>query len=164
MPQKKASSIGVAASTRIGPILPPPPSSSRPVHQNSAMIDFLSGDAYTVEEHPTGAAPVKAPVSSSTVSSSSMQKTLPLVDNGLWEAAFPSAFDPAPSGEQQSLEQHSSVSTNSPSDRVGEPATSTDALTEGTRKLSVGSPESEKKVVNKEAALFDDLLDFAKFR
>ncbi|OMP14205.1 VHS domain-containing protein [Corchorus olitorius] len=37
---------------RVGPLLPPPPSSKRPVATNASMVDYLSGDAYKSEESP----------------------------------------------------------------------------------------------------------------
>ncbi|KAI4366619.1 hypothetical protein MLD38_022476 [Melastoma candidum] len=166
VPHKKATSVGVAASSRISPILPPPPSSSRPVHKNSTMIDFLSGDPYTVEvHHPSAdrAAPVQTTGSSAQNSSPFVDKSPTTSPFDPWEAAFPSAFNPAPSGGHGGLQQHSLLSTSS-SDHINEPGTSTDAITDGTQKLSLRSSESEKKVGNKEVVLFDDLLDLAKFR
>ncbi|XP_022768046.1 TOM1-like protein 4 [Durio zibethinus] len=37
---------------RIGPLLPPPPSSKRPVNTNTSMVDYLSGDTYKSEDSP----------------------------------------------------------------------------------------------------------------
>ncbi|XVF64448.1 hypothetical protein PTKIN_Ptkin09bG0170600 [Pterospermum kingtungense] len=36
----------------VSPLLPPPPSSKRPVATNASMVDFLSGDAYKYDDSP----------------------------------------------------------------------------------------------------------------
>ncbi|XVE60226.1 hypothetical protein DITRI_Ditri05aG0111200 [Diplodiscus trichospermus] len=64
---------------RVGPLLPPPPSSKRPVATNASMVDYLSGDTYKSEDSPERREPIpySTPTHTYTNSSPQLISTLP---------------------------------------------------------------------------------------
>ncbi|XP_021284582.1 TOM1-like protein 2 isoform X1 [Herrania umbratica] len=58
---------------RVGPLLPPPPLSKRPVATNASMVDYLSGDAYKSEDPPETSEPTPYSVPTHTYANSSPQ-------------------------------------------------------------------------------------------
>ncbi|KAI6689490.1 hypothetical protein NL676_026318 [Syzygium grande] len=177
---------------RISPLLPPPPSSKRPVAGNSSSIDYLSGDIYKYEEVPgmmgstlcsdpdsntTRSVPSTPPHSLSSpshVAASTKSPTyLGLPDPGPTNS-YPIEQQPsAPldalfsssipyNQREQVTEQQVALSGNT-SNSCMETGSSHDNLVGQMQNLSLDSPAAEKQV-KQEDILFKDLVDFARAR
>ncbi|XP_022153689.1 TOM1-like protein 4 isoform X2 [Momordica charantia] len=168
--QSRKPANGSTESTRVGPLLPPPPSSKKPVLAGSSMVDYLSGDTYkseasetsrTVPVHSTATSipPSPSPVSHVEHSISSQpvyDEPNPTASWGLQEPQSPSTLPPPPSKfgqRQQFFDQHEARGSGS----------SYDSLVGQTQNLSLNPPTPTKQEKS-EDVLFKDLVDFAKAR
>lgn len=167
--------------TPVSPLLPPPPSSKRPVFHGSGMIDFLSGDAYRADDshfnkEPTPfAAPFNSsPNQTSSMTSSSSFSGLPVFDDEPFPSSTSESLSPPPRDTQSSrvlqspgppppsndqkqniFNDQDAVHSNNRSSFAN------DSLVGQTHNLSLNSSTPTKKE-NSEDALFKDLMDFAK--
>lgn len=170
---------------QVSPLIPPPPSSNRPVPSDSTSYDYLSGDTYAYEKSykPTE---TTAPFSdrSQEVSASSASPFIPSpppsyskrtdnrnsppkfsgspsYDEPL-ETSSPGIIPPPPSKHaqrQQFFEHGTSYGGNHSSSGSG---SSYDGLVGQAQNLSLNSTSATQPKDKQEEALFKDLLDFAK--
>ncbi|KAI7734322.1 hypothetical protein M8C21_000205 [Ambrosia artemisiifolia] len=174
-------------SLRAAPILPPPPSSKRPISSDSGMtVDYLSGDTYT-SKLSTPSPPPK-PASPPPPSDDYINPTASLFAA---ERAYPKPSYPEPSYPEPSYPEPTYPQPKYPEPTYAEPtyaippppakhghrqnffdqnqtsrssggsASSYDSLTGQARNLSLDSKMPPKKE-KPEDALFKDLVDFAK--
>ncbi|XP_051139946.1 TOM1-like protein 4 [Andrographis paniculata] len=163
----------------ISPILPPPPSSRKPIGIGSSSIDYLSGDVYETERssRTSGSTTTAVPTNSrdrssvpprQTVSSSSddfinptasMFARKPTPDTPV-ASDTPAAgnLPPPPSRHSQRQQYFEQYPVTGPSHSGIESGSSLDSLAVQTQNMSIKSSKEEKS----EDALFRDLLDFAK--
>ncbi|XP_021902605.1 TOM1-like protein 3 [Carica papaya] len=178
-----------AESVRVSPLLPPPPSSKRPVSSDAGVIDYLSGEAYKCEgspepEHSSFAIPThsfsnspsRLPSHATNSSSPPMFSGQPVYDepsplNKSAEPLPPAPWDTQPSGNlppppsrynqrQQFFEQQHAFPGSATQSSSGS-GSSYDSLVGQTQNLSINSSKPTKEV-KPEDALFKDLVDFAK--
>ncbi|XP_021284587.1 TOM1-like protein 2 isoform X2 [Herrania umbratica] len=154
---------------RVGPLLPPPPLSKRPVATNASMVDYLSGDAYKSEDPPETSEPTPYSVPTHTgqpiydkpgsLSKSADAEQLPPAP---WDS--PTVNLPPPPSKynqrQQFFEQQHSYTGGASHSNNGS-GSSHDSLVGQTQNLSLNSSTPSKQV-KPEDALFKDLVDFAK--
>ncbi|PWA77001.1 target of Myb protein 1 [Artemisia annua] len=155
---------------RVAPLLPPPPTSKRPISSDSGnMVDYLSGDTYTSKPSTTPPKPSSPPPSdyiNPTATLFADQPTYdepkstdhsPLTQYSAPPMASPVSIPPPPakhSQRQQFFDQnHTPISSSG--------SGSYDSLVGQTQNLSINSTTPPKKE-KPEDALFKDLLDFAK--
>ncbi|KAL5776795.1 hypothetical protein ACOSP7_009721 [Xanthoceras sorbifolium] len=171
---------------RASPLLPPPPSSKRPVITDAKTIDYLSGDVYKSEAY-SGApesAPFGAPTNSYSNSSPPMTRALsssstphagnsssqpiydeptPLSKSGEQLPAAPWDTQPAgilPPPPSKYNQRQQFFEQHAPLSSSGS-GSSTDSLVGQTQSLSL-NPSNPTKKEKPEDALFKDLVDFAK--
>ncbi|KAH6759164.1 Target of Myb protein 1 [Perilla frutescens var. frutescens] len=86
------------------PILPPPPSSKKPVSSDSAMVDYLSGDVYEAERSSRASASASAPVPAQSSNQSSIPPPGPTVSSSPPDDEFinptASMFAPKPTYDE----------------------------------------------------------------
>ncbi|XP_048130177.1 TOM1-like protein 3 isoform X2 [Rhodamnia argentea] len=175
---------------RISPLLPPPPSSQRPVAGNSSSIDYLSGDIYKYEEVPgtMGSTLSSLPDSNTTSMTSTPSPSLlspSHVATSIKSPTYLGVPEPGPTSghpteKQPSAPLDASFSSSIPynqreqvteqqvafpgnTNSCIETGSSHDSLVGQTQKLSLDSPAADKKV-KQEDMLFKDLIDFARAR
>ncbi|KAK3230525.1 hypothetical protein Dsin_002406 [Dipteronia sinensis] len=177
--------------TRVSPLLPPPPSSKRPVITDAKSIDYLSGDVYKSEAYSetTESSPFAAPThsfsnssppmtsalsSSSTPhagnSSSPMLSSRPIYDEPTPPSKsaeqLPAApWDTQPAGNlpppPSRYNQRQQFFEQHTPNSSGGSGSSYDSLVGDTQNLSL-NPTAPTKEEKPEDALFKDLVDFAK--
>ncbi|KAK9050374.1 hypothetical protein SSX86_030654 [Deinandra increscens subsp. villosa] len=151
---------------RAAPLLPPPPTSKRPISSDSGMmVDYLSGDTYTSKPstHPPKASSPPPPEDyinpTATLFTDQPKYDEPKsLDNSLLgqDSALPVVSIPPPPAKHSERRQFFDQNhTASGSD------SSYDSLVGQTQNLSLNSSTPPKKE-KPEDALFKDLLDFAK--
>lgn len=180
-----------AESMRVNPLLPPPPSSKRPVMTDAKTIDYLSGDVYKSEAYSEApeSAPFAAPTHSYSSSSPSMTPALsssstpPHVGNSSSPMFSSRPIYDEPTPPSKSVEQLPTVTWDTqpagnlppPPSRYnqrqqyfehhshssGGSGSSSDSLVGQTQNLSL-NPSTPTKQEKPEDALFKDLVDFAK--
>lgn len=177
---------------RVSPLLPPPPSSKRPVAGNSSSIDYLSGDIYKYEEAPetmgsklssvpdsntTCSMPSTPPPSLSPpshVAASMKSPTYPGLPELGPTSSHPIEQQPSvpldalssssiPYNQREQVTEQQLAFSGNTSDSCNETTSLHDSLVGQTQKLSLDSPAAEKQV-KQEDILFKDLVDFAKAR
>lgn len=154
---------------RVAPLLPPPPSTKRPISTDSGMmVDYLSGDTYTSK------ASTPLPKPSSPPSDDYINPTATLFDTydepkptehsslGQYSApptGLPVSIPPPPAKQSQRQQFFNQNQTTSHS--TSSSASSNDSLVSQTQNLSLNTSTPRKKE-KPEDALFKDLVDFAK--
>ncbi|KAJ0615181.1 putative target of Myb protein [Helianthus annuus] len=162
--------------TRTAPILPPPPSSKRPISYDSGMtVDYLSGDTYSSKSStppkPASPPPPSDDYINPTASLFAAERAYP---KPLYpESSYPEPTYPEPTYPQPTYAEPTYVIPPPPAKHSHRQnffdqnqtshssSGSYDSLTGQTRNLSLDSKTPPKKE-KPEDALFKDLVDFAK--
>ncbi|XVE95581.1 hypothetical protein REPUB_Repub02eG0111000 [Reevesia pubescens] len=84
---------------RVGPLLPPPPSSKRPVAKNASIVDYLSGDTYKSEDSPETREPTSYSAPTHTYTNSSPQLISTLAPSSPPSRSADSGSSPVFSGQ-----------------------------------------------------------------
>ncbi|XAR62879.1 hypothetical protein NMG60_11017794 [Bertholletia excelsa] len=161
---------------RISPILPPPPSYKKSTSE-TAIVDYLSGDAYEAERSSgaSGSSPLVLPSSSNNTnsvlslspmlspspSSDKLYPTSPLLSGGPIYDESPSRLPPQASihnQRQQFFEPEALPDGANPSS--GGSSSAYNGLVGQTNNLSL-NPSTPTKQEKQEDAMFKDLIDFA---